>query len=204
MRSTVNRKLLCWLQICADDLLLLQMYPGWSARDNYAQTKETANNNSASFTLFLTFIFVQPFPKGFVSKEVYICVCRKRSENGRRHRTREVRLLIVVLLSKGRCRKLYKLQTISKSFSPQSYICDLEDFSHYTLQVFHYYNVLQLVHQFLRCPCLPFQTPSADNVLKAFSILQGTPSRSVELGNNYHTAMKKIIYNQYFFNTKIC
>ena len=122
MRSTVNRKLLCWLQICADDLLLLQMYPGWSARDNYAQTKETANNNSASFTLFLTFIFVQPFPKGFVSKEVYICVCRKRSENGRRHRTREVRLLIVVPLSKGRCRKLFKLQTISKSFTPHSFM----------------------------------------------------------------------------------
>ena len=122
MGNTVHRKFLYWLQICADDFLLLQMYPGWSARDNYAQTKETANNNSASFTLFLTFIFVQPFPKGFVSKEVYICVCRKRSENGRRHRTREVRLLIVVLLSKGRCRKLFKLQTISKSFTPHSFM----------------------------------------------------------------------------------
>ena len=185
MRSTVNRKFLYWLQICADDLLLLQMYPGWSARDNYAQTKETANNNSASFTLFLTFIFVQPFPKGFVSKEVYICVCRKRSENGRRHRTREVRLLIVVLLSKGRCRQLFKLQTISKSFTLLSHIATCPQYV-------------------LRRPCPPFQTPSADNVLKAFSILQETPSRSVELGNNYHTAMKKIIYNQYFFNTKIC
>ena len=139
------------------------MYPGWSARDNYAQTKETANNNSASFTLFLTFIFVRPFPKGFVSKEVYICVCRKRSENGRRHRTREVRLLIVVLLSKGRCRKLYKLQTISKSFTPQSYICDLEDFSYYALQVFHYKGRHQQkkTFSFGHCP-KPLNSPPPD------------------------------------------
>ena len=137
MRNTVYRKFLYWLQICADDLLLLQMYPGWSARDNYAQTKETANNNSASFTLFLTFIFVRPFPKGFVSKEVYICVCRKRSENGRRHRTREVRLLIVVPLSKGRCRKLSSCRQFQNHLHLTA-SCDLEDFSYYALQVFHY------------------------------------------------------------------
>ena len=191
MGNTVHRKFLYWLQICADDFLLLQMYPGWSARDNYAQTKETANNNSASFTLFLTFIFVQPFPKGFVSKEVYICVCRKRSENGRRHRTREVRLLIVVPLSKGRCRKLFKLQTISKSFTPHSFMRSWRFFLLCFASI-SLLNVLQQVHRlFLHCPSLLFQTLSADNVLKAFSILQGTPSKSAELGNNYHT-MKKM------------
>ena len=65
-------------------------------------------------------------------------------------------------------------------------------------------NVLQQVHRlFLHCPSLLFQTLSADNVLKAFSILQGTPSKSAELGNNYHT-LSKIFDHQYFFNTKIC
>ena len=81
-------------------VLLLQMYPGWSARDNYAQTKETANNNSASFTLFLSFIFVELFAAVFVSKEVYISLCRKRSENARRPRTVEVRAPIIFPINK--------------------------------------------------------------------------------------------------------
>ena len=54
-------------------------------------------------------------------------------------------------------------------------------------------NVLQQVHRlFLHCPSLLFQTLSADNVLKAFSILQGTPSKSAELGNNYHRVKKNV------------
>ena len=58
------------------------MYPGWSARDNYAQTKETANNNSASFTLFLSFIFVELFAKVFVSKRFIFVCAEKEAKTG--------------------------------------------------------------------------------------------------------------------------